>query len=78
MFKFIKRESKKVLLNTIDCLEDEIKELIGAIYSGTSKVKLLKEMQKENEGYIASIKKILQDAETNKTLAGKFVNVVAK
>ena len=27
MFKFIKRESRKVLLNTIDCLEDEIKEL---------------------------------------------------
>ena len=59
-------------------IEDEIKELIGSIYSGNSKVKLLKEMQKENEGYIASIKKILQDAETNKTLAGKFVNVVAK
>ena len=27
MFKFIKIESRKVLLNTIDCLEDEISEM---------------------------------------------------
>lgn len=59
-------------------IEDEIKELIGQIHSGTSKVNLLKAMQKENEGYQASIKKILQDAKSNSTLAGKFINVVAR
>lgn len=59
-------------------IEDDIKDLIGSMHSLTSKVNLLKEMQKENDGYQASIKRILQDAKNNTTLAGKFVNVVAR
>ena len=51
--------------------ESEIKSLIG-------KINLMKEMQKENEGYVASVRKLLQDAKDNSSLGGRFVNVVAK
>lgn len=59
-------------------IEEDIKDIIGEYRSAQSKMHLMKEMQKENEGYVASVRKLLQEAQTNSSLGGKFVNVVAK
>ncbi len=59
-------------------IEEDIKDIIGEYRSAQSKMHLMKEMQKENEGYVASVRKLLQEAQNNSSLGGKFVNVVAK
>ncbi|MBP3629932.1 MAG: chromosome segregation protein SMC, partial [Clostridia bacterium] len=59
-------------------LEEDIKDIIGEYRSAQSKMHLMKEMQKENEGYVASVRKLLQEAQNNSSLGGRFVNVVAK
>lgn len=59
-------------------LEEDLVDIDSEIRSLTGKINLMKEMQKENEGYVASVRKLLQDAKDNSTLGGKFVNVVAK
>lgn len=43
-----------------------------------SRAKVLIEMQEENEGYIISVKRLLEQAKTNQTLGGMIVGVVAK
>ena len=75
--KLEKQENLK-LIYKISALEEDIKEYIAKFSSNTSKIKLLKAMQEENEGYSNSIKQILKESQTNSSLAGKFVNVVAK
>ncbi len=59
-------------------IEEDIKDIIGEYRSAQSKLHLMKEMQKENEGYVASVRKLLQDAQNNSSIGGKFINVVAK
>lgn len=59
-------------------LEDELLEETNHYHSLKSRLNLLIEMQKENEGYQLSIRKILEASKTNSTLAGKFVGTVAK
>lgn len=75
--KLEKQENLRVIYK-ISSLEEEIKEYIAKSSSNNSKIKLLKAMQEENEGYSNSIKQILKEARTNSSLAGSFVNVVAK
>lgn len=75
--KLEKQENLRVIYK-ISSLEEEIKEYIAKSSSNNSKIKLLKAMQEENEGYSNSIKQILKEAKTNSSLAGSFVNVVAK
>ena len=43
-----------------------------------SRAKVLQEMQEENEGFIVSVKRLLEQAKTNSTLGGMIVGVVAK
>ena len=43
-----------------------------------SRARVLQEMQEENEGYIVSVKRLLEQAKTNSTLGGMIVGVVAK
>ncbi len=43
-----------------------------------SRAKVLQEMAEENEGYIISVKRLLEQAKTNSTLGGMIVGVVAK
>ncbi len=59
-------------------IEEDIIDIDSESRSLSSKINLMKEMQKENEGYVASVRKLLQDAKENSTLGGKFINVVAK
>lgn len=75
--KLEKQENLR-LIYKISSLEEDIKELIAKFSSNNSKIKLLKAMQEENEGYSNTIKQILKDAKTNATIAGSFVNVVAR
>ena len=72
-----KQENLKVIYK-ISALEEDIKDYIAKFSSNNSKIKLLKAMQEENEGYSNSIKQILKDSKTNASLGGAFVNVVAK
>lgn len=59
-------------------LEEDIKDIIGEFRSSQSKLHLMQEMQKENEGYAASVKKLLQESQNNASIGGRFINVVAK
>lgn len=59
-------------------VEEDIVDIKSEHRSLESKIALMKEMQKENEGYVQSVKKLLTEAKDNSTLGGKFVNVVAK
>ena len=43
-----------------------------------SRVKVLQEMAEENEGFIISVKRLLDQAKTNASVGGKIVGVVAK
>ena len=43
-----------------------------------SRAKVLQEMQEDNEGYIISVKRLLEQSKTNSTLGGMIVGVVAK
>ncbi len=43
-----------------------------------SRARVLQEMQEENEGFIVSVKRLLEQSKTNSTLGGMIVGVVAK
>ncbi|MBQ9790779.1 MAG: chromosome segregation protein SMC, partial [Clostridia bacterium] len=43
-----------------------------------SRARVLEEMQEDNEGYIVSVKRLLEQAKTNTGLGGRIVGVVAK
>lgn len=75
--KLEKQENLR-LIYKISAIEEELKEYIAKFSSNNSKIKLLKAMQEENEGYNNSIKKLLTDSKTNASLGGSFINVVAK
>lgn len=47
-------------------------------HSKLSRAKVLQEMQEDNEGYIISVKRLLEQSKTNSTLGGMIVGVVAK
>jgi uncharacterized protein YoxC len=70
MFKFIKREGRKVLLNTIDCLEDEIKELKSRLKTAEHNNIILlenaEELRKDVKVKEDIIKSLLEDIEALK------------
>jgi len=43
-----------------------------------SRARVLQEMQEDNEGYIVSVKRLLEQSKTNASIGGKIVGVVAK
>ena len=75
--KLEKQEALRVIYK-ISALEEDIKDYIAKSSSNNSKIKLLKAMQEENEGYSNSIKQLLKDSKNNASLGGAFINVVAK
>ena len=75
--KLEKQEALRIIYK-ISALEEDIKDYIAKSSSSNSKIKLLKAMQEENEGYSNSIKQLLKDAKNNLSLGGAFINVVAK
>lgn len=65
-------ESKKTLI--AGTLEDKKMDY----HAKLSRAKVLQEMQEDNEGYIISVKRLLEQSKTNSTLGGMIVGVVAK
>ena len=53
-------------------------ELNAEFHTKTSRARIMQEMAEENEGYILSVKRLLEQAKTNSSLGGMIVGVVAK
>lgn len=58
--------------------EDQLSSKRQEFHSTQSRYKVMLEMQKADEGFVSSVKRILQDSKTNASLGGKIVGVVAK
>ena len=72
-----KQEQLKLIYKN-DNLEDEIVELSNEYHSATSRLKLIEELQRQNDGYVGSVKKLLAESKTNSSIGGKMLGVVAK
>lgn len=56
----------------------ELDDLKVDYHTKLSRARVLQEMQEENEGFIVSVKRLLEQAKTNSTIGGMIVGVVAK
>ncbi len=61
----------------INQISDEIDEKKVAFHTSSSKLNLLEEMKEYNEGFIVSVKRLLEQAQSGTTLGGKVMGVVA-
>ena len=66
------------LNHQLNVLSRDIDDLKVDFHTKSSRAKVLEEMQEDNEGYILSVKRLLDQAKTNSSLGGKIVGVVAK
>lgn len=76
-----KRELTEKAQDYLDRNNQIIKELDDLkvdYHTKLSRARVLQEMQEENEGFIISVKRLLEQAKTNSTLGGMIVGVVAK
>lgn len=67
-----------LLNNQINSLSLELDDKKVEYHTKLSRNKVLQEMAEENEGFILSVKRLLDQAKTNSTLGGMMVGVVAK
>ena len=73
--KLTEEHNEKVFsLNTVN---DNLVNIKNAINNSEHRKKVLEEMQKDFEGFNYSVKKVLQNSETNRELKNKIVGVVA-
>ena len=56
----------------------DLDDLKVSYHTNLSRVKVLQEMQEDNEGFVISVKRLLEQAKSNSTLGGMIVGVVAK
>jgi len=56
----------------------ELDELKVEYHTKLTRAKVLQEMQEDNEGYVVSVKRLLEQSKTNASIGGKIVGVVAK
>ena len=56
----------------------ELDDLKVDYHTKLSRARVLQEMQEDNEGYILSVKRLLEQSKTNASIGGKIVGVVAK
>ena len=59
-------------------IDRELDDLKAGYHTNLSRARVLQEMQEENEGFIISVKRLLEQAKTNETLGGMIIGVVAK
>jgi len=57
---------------------NELEDKKAEFLQKQSRARILAEMQEDNEGYIISVKRLLEQSKTNSTLGGMIVGVVAK
>ena len=53
-------------------------EMNAEFHTKLSRARIMQEMAEENEGYILSVKRLLEQAKTNSSLGGMIIGVVAK
>lgn len=72
---YISNQNEK--LNNLKNIEEKVNVTSTNIISMQHRKKMLEDMQKEYEGYVGSVKRLLTDAEHNANLKNKVVGVVA-
>lgn len=65
------------LSNNLKDLEEQLSSSKASLYSLEQRKKLLEDMQKEYEGFVGSVKKLLIDSDKNKEISSKIVGVLA-
>ena len=80
-----KKHEQKGLLDQLNLINERYNNLSLEIddkkveyHTKLSRARVLQEMTEENEGFIVSVKRLLDQAKTNSTLGGMMVGVVAK
>ncbi|MBO4569814.1 MAG: chromosome segregation protein SMC [Clostridia bacterium] len=72
-------ESSLTAINqTISDTQTAYQEELANYHTLLSRAKIMQEMAEENEGYILSVKRLLEQSKTNSSLGGKIIGVVAK
>lgn len=71
-------ENINLLNEQANALSLELDDKKVEYHTKLSRCRVLKEMAEDNEGYIVSVKRLLDQAKTNSTLGGMMVGVVAK
>ena len=64
--------------HSISVLTHDLDDLKVDYHTKLSRARVLQEMQEENEGYILSVKRLLEQSKTNASIGGKIVGVVAR
>lgn len=59
-------------------LSKSIDDMKVEYHAGLSKARVLQEMQEDNEGFIVSVKRLLEQAKTNVAISSRVMGVVAK
>lgn len=78
----LKEQSKRVELQEINQVisdtQTALSEANANYHTLLSRYKIMEEMAEENEGYILSVKRLLEQSKTNTGLGGKIIGVIAK
>ena len=64
--------------HSIAVAQRELDDIKVDYHTKLSRGRVLQEMQEENEGYIVSVKRLLEQAKTNASIGGRIIGVVAK
>jgi len=64
--------------HSISITNRELDDLKVDYHTKLSRARVLQEMQEDNEGYILSVKRLLEQSKTNASIGGRIVGVVAK
>ena len=67
-----------VIKGQLNDYQTSLAEANAQYHTLLSRAKLMQEMAEENEGYIISVKRLLEQSKTNSSLGGKIIGVVAK
>ena len=71
-------DNAKLISEQLNSLSLELDDKRVEYHTKLSRAKVLQEMAEDNEGFIISVKRLLEQAKTNSTLGGMMVGVVAK
>ena len=73
-----KSQELKDISQTLSDYYTKQQETNADYHTKLSRARIMQEMAEENEGYILSVKRLLEQSKTNSTLGGMIVGVVAK
>lgn len=77
--KYDEKSDEIVRINSkIADFENRLSLKMQEFHTTQSRYKVMLEMQRADEGFVSSVKKILQDSKTNASIGGRIVGVIAK